>query len=693
MTTATVYETLKIHIIEAKELRGESPAQIRTFCKLKLGNEYVFETVVRGKETNPYYNETFDCDFQEPFLLGNNLSVVVFEKAAHKDKVLGKVNLRKEDLKDYKGDNWFPLKPAENRFEAEGSIHIELSFMQVLQTEPFSPPSTGVKQQLVVKLIEAKNLACTNIKNCTPSACISLLKGAGKKPTKFKCPPKKGTNCPKFEYQCQFPYDSDTTNPVSHYSPEHVPDYQLEITLFQEEQKNISSSSEFLGEVRLKLSDVPQTKHDAWYALQPRKDISDSGGHLRLNIDYNKHQILPSEAYKEFERVLIQNQDLAYHLFSADDERKRITRPLLRIMYKNSKIVDLIKHFATMETNSIDEVSSIWRSDSVLSKCVGELMFVAGRRYLSATIKCVIDRIYNDHKYCEIDPLKAKSEKEIQSSNQLLRNYVIDIMDAILSSGKNFPSVVSQVLSDLRDLAVNKFSNNNLEDLQNQIVSSFVFLRFFAPAIVNPKLFEIRSDTPDCMTGRTLTLISKSIQSLGNLVCTRRKNSVAFKEDFMANFLNDLLNEHPKYLTLVKDFLGTVCTVPKDLQGNNSSNDTVLKEGILNKKSRGNTLFRLSFYSRFFSLTPRSFRYRRGNGKMQEIRLLDILAIEDLSEASFGKKNMLQIVYGGTSIVKLYLQAKNRKERDDWKKVLHLATSCNTNRLVHYHPGITRKGR
>lgn len=88
-------------------------------------------------------------------------------------------------------------------------------------------------------------------------------------------------------------------------------------------------------------------------------------------------------------------------------------------------------------------------------------------------------------------------------------------MEAILSSGKNFPSDVSQVLSDLRDLAVTKFCNNNLEDLQNQIVSGFVFLRFFAPAIVNPKLFEIRNDMPDPMTRRTLTLISKSIQSLG----------------------------------------------------------------------------------------------------------------------------------------------------------------------------------
>ena len=73
-------------------------------------------------------------------------------------------------------------------------------------------------------------------------------------------------------------------------------------------------------------------------------------------------------------------------------------------------------------------------------------------------------------------------------------------------------------------------------------VSGFVFLRFFAPAILNPKLFNLRHENPvsiiitrlftwqtiyflhTCyilwqspIVGRTLTLISKSIQSLGNI--------------------------------------------------------------------------------------------------------------------------------------------------------------------------------
>ena len=45
------------------------------------------------------------------------------------------------------------------------------------------------------------------------------------------------------------------------------------------------------------------------------------------------------------------------------------------------------------------------------------------------------------------------------------------------------------------------------------IVSGFIFLRYFGPAILGPKLFGLRNEFADNETGRTLTLAAKVLQA------------------------------------------------------------------------------------------------------------------------------------------------------------------------------------
>lgn len=49
-------------------------------------------------------------------------------------------------------------------------------------------------------------------------------------------------------------------------------------------------------------------------------------------------------------------------------------------------------------------------------------------------------------------------------------------------------------------------------------VSGFIFLRFFAAAILGPKLFGLWDDNVDDKTARTLTLCAKTLQNAANMV-------------------------------------------------------------------------------------------------------------------------------------------------------------------------------
>lgn len=49
----------------------------------------------------------------------------------------------------------------------------------------------------------------------------------------------------------------------------------------------------------------------------------------------------------------------------------------------------------------------------------------------------------------------------------------------------------------------------SLQDVKYLAISGFLFLRFFAPAILTPKLFDLRDQHADPQTGRSLLLLAK----------------------------------------------------------------------------------------------------------------------------------------------------------------------------------------
>jgi len=85
------------------------------------------------------------------------------------------------------------------------------------------------------------------------------------------------------------------------------------------------------------------------------------------------------------------------------------------------------------------------------------------------------------------------------------------------------------------------------------VVSGFIFLRFFNPAILGPKLFYLMDIHPDVKVNRSLILLSKTLQNLANLA------EFSGKEDFMLS-----MNEFVLYnMENLKTFIDELSTCPE----------------------------------------------------------------------------------------------------------------------------------
>jgi len=83
-------------------------------------------------------------------------------------------------------------------------------------------------------------------------------------------------------------------------------------------------------------------------------------------------------------------------------------------------------------------------------------------------------------------------------------------------------------------------------------VSGFIFLRFFCPAILGPGLFGLWNEPIEKAQGRSLTLVAKTLQNLGNLV------EFGYKEAFMKDMNPFIVQRFDR----VKSFIDKISVCP-----------------------------------------------------------------------------------------------------------------------------------
>ncbi|XP_052894223.1 ras GTPase-activating protein raskol isoform X2 [Anopheles moucheti] len=293
---------------------------------------------------------------------------------------------------------------------------------------------------------------------------------------------------------------------------------------------------------------IVMEKHDNSIIKSTSKDPIPT---LRIKCRYQSIDILPLDAYKDFQGFLKENYKKvceAIEPIIGVKAKEDIGQALVLLMHSQGMAAAFLSDVVALDLLRVDDQRLTFRGNSLATKSMEAFLKLIGEQYLQDTLSIPIAEIIASDRDCEVDPTKVNGS--LSRQQQALRRAVKSVWTAISESSRIFPVQLRDCFATFRE----RLQDLNREDMADNLISASIFLRFLCPAILSPSLFNITNELPSARATRNLTLVAKTLQTLANF--TRFQG----KENFM-EFLNDFLEqEAPRMKQFLYDISCTDCS-------------------------------------------------------------------------------------------------------------------------------------
>ncbi|KAA1076890.1 hypothetical protein PGT21_023089 [Puccinia graminis f. sp. tritici] len=279
-------------------------------------------------------------------------------------------------------------------------------------------------------------------------------------------------------------------------------------------------------------------------------------GEINLSITVIEQVVLAEPEYSKMMNYLNNDDDIVLPLDLANmavGELDRLAELLIRIYEANNRLFMRFSQLAAIEINGdISTASILFRANTLLTKMLEAYMRIVGSSFLESSVGAVIRRICMAKAELEIDPSKLKTslsshhkEKIVNENAKELKRLSSEIWQSMYINRSKCPNRLRKIFVKIQELVGNAYDD---QDMRLTSISAFVFLRFFVPAILNPRLFNLIQFQPDSKSQRTLTLVAKTLQGLGNLTL------FGIKEPWMSvmnEFITTQLDSFRDYISFI----------------------------------------------------------------------------------------------------------------------------------------------
>jgi hypothetical protein len=322
----------------------------------------------------------------------------------------------------------------------------------------------------------------------------------------------------------------------------------------------LDSNQESIGEMFLKI------RHDETAILMAKEyqPISELLHRFSSGLTIQIAQVVPSKLRPLSEILMnifqVSGQSTAWLMALVEDEIDGVGKETPVKRFRFSRRVGSNDSFDSVSERELSvrdmgksltgEANLLFRGNSLLTQALDFHMRRVGKEYLEEVLYDRICEINTLNPDCEVDPSRLAHGDDLTKNWAQLTTLTTGFWGSIASSAKRCPAELRHILKFIRAVAEDRYGDF-LRTVPYTSVSGFLFLRFFCPAILNPKLFGLLRDHPQPKAQRTLTLIAKSLQVLANL------STFGQKESWMEP-MNRFLASHKQG---VKDFIDDVCSI------------------------------------------------------------------------------------------------------------------------------------
>ncbi|XP_054450295.1 rasGAP-activating-like protein 1 [Pteronotus mesoamericanus] len=687
--------SLNVRVVEgrslpAKDVSGSSDP----YCIVKVDDEVVARTATVWRSLSPFWGEEYTVHLPLDF---HHLAFYVLDQdTVGHDDIIGKISLSREAIAaDPRGiDSWINLSRVDPDAEVQGEIYLAVQMQEDAQG-----------RCLRCHVLKARDLAPRDISG-TSDPFARVFWGSQSVETSTI----KKTRFPHWDEVLELREMPGAPSPL-----------RVELWDWDMVGKN-----DFLGMVEFPPKVLQQNPPNGWFRLLPfPRAEEDSGGNLgalRLKVRLVEDRVLPSQCYQPLRQLLVESvlgpaeEDVSSPLavleeLTLGDCRQDLATKLVKLYLGQGLAGPFLDYLTRRELARTTDPNTLFRSNSLASKSMEQFMKLVGMPYLHEVLKPAINRVFEEKKYIELDPCKmdlgrtkrlsfkgTPSEEHVrEASLGLLTGYLGPIVDAIVGSVGRCPPAMRLAFKQLHRRVEERFPQAAHKDVKYLAISGFLFLRFFAPAILTPKLFDLRDQHADPQTSRSLLLLAKAVQSIGNLGQQLGQG----KELWMAPLHPFLLQS----ISHVRDFLDQLVDVEGEEEAGGPARALVppsvtVREGYLLKRKEdpASLATRFAFKKRYFWLSGETLSYSKSPEwqTRSTIPVSHIRAVERVEEGAFQLPHVMQVVTqdgGSGTLHTTYLQCKNVNDLNQWLSALRKASAPNPDKLASCHPGAFRSSR